>query len=327
MQVKNKNDLSLRLLEIFGTMMMNQTTADTAVELGISQPAVSMAIKQLEAQIGFSLFERRNQRLQPTEEGHRLFAEIEPILLQLRSVESHVRELRDGTAGNLKIMATPPLGHSVIPPALCSFLASRPGVTVHYDVRRLESVIKEIQTGSVEMGLVLGIDNHPAVNIRILHSDLMVALMRPDHPLADASRVTPKDCMTHGFIGLDHFSRLGVLSRLAFGKEGVPYQPRVIVRYCHTSGTLANANLGVAIVDRYTADQMTDQGMIALPFFPEITIGACLLTRRGAPLSRLGTAFIETIFKILSRKRSSSFLSTNQDDFIKGAASKLQTSK
>ncbi|MBS0122686.1 LysR substrate-binding domain-containing protein [Thetidibacter halocola] len=293
MKVNRKNDLSLRLLEIFGAVMLHQTTVDAAYELGISQPAVSLALKQLESQIGFSLFERRSQRLQPTEEARSLFAQIEPILLQLRSVESHVGDLRKGTAGKLRIMATPPLGHSVVPRALRRFLADRPRVTIQYDVRRMENVIQEVEIGSAELGIVLALDSHPAVEVRRLNFDAMVALVPAGHPLAGAEAVTPQDCLEHDHIGLDQASRLGMLLRNAFDAAGVPYLPRVVVRYCHTSAVLANAGMGIAIVDRHTADFMGDQGLVARPFLPRIEIGACLLIRRDVPLSRLAAGFVE----------------------------------
>ena len=74
MKIARKNDLSLRLLEIFGAVITHQTTVHAAEDLGISQPAVSLAIKQLEEQLGFSLFDRRNRRLQPTQEARIFFA-------------------------------------------------------------------------------------------------------------------------------------------------------------------------------------------------------------------------------------------------------------
>lgn len=295
MKPAKKNDLSLRLLEIFGAVMLHQTTVDAAGELGISQPAVSLAIKQLEGQLGFPLFDRRNQRLQPTEEARSLFAQIEPILLQLRSVEGYIQDLRDRSAGNLRILATPPLGHSVVPRVLKRFLADRPGVTVRYDVRRMENVIQEVELGSAELGLVLALDGHPAVEVHRFSTDLMVALLPADHALANRERVTPEDCLEHGHIGLDPASRLGVLLRTAFNSKGVPYLPRVVVRYCHTAAVLANAGMGVSIVDRHTAEFMAGQGLVARPFLPEIPVGACMLTRRNTPLSRLASGFAEAL--------------------------------
>lgn len=58
-------DISLRLLQIFGAMMRCETTVEAVEQLGISQPAVSNGIRQLENQLGVTLFERLHRRLQP----------------------------------------------------------------------------------------------------------------------------------------------------------------------------------------------------------------------------------------------------------------------
>lgn len=57
-EIEQKPDISLRLLEIFGAMMRCETTVEAAEQLGISQPAVSNGIRQLENQLGVTLFER-----------------------------------------------------------------------------------------------------------------------------------------------------------------------------------------------------------------------------------------------------------------------------
>ena len=176
MKIARRNDLSLRLLEIFGTLMLRQTTVAAAEELGISQPSVSTAIKQLEEQLGFELFEREKKRMIPTNEARSLFQEVEPLFEQLRSVESCVRDLRGGTVGKLRIMATPPLGHSVVPGALSAFLADRPGVTVQYDVRRMDAVIDAVAIGAADIGLCLGLDSHPGVDVTTIQWERMVAL-------------------------------------------------------------------------------------------------------------------------------------------------------
>lgn len=300
MRVSRKNDLSLRLLEIFGAVMLRRTTMEAAADLGISQPAVSLAIKQLEAQLDFSLFHRKNQRLHPTEEARSLFSRIEPILLQLRQVEGHVRELRSGTTGNLRIMATPPLGHSVIPVVLRNFLAERPEATLSYDIRRMEHVIEEVETGAADVGLVLGLYRHQAVNVEVLRTDQMMALVPKDHPLAEEETITPSHCAEYGVIGLDQVSRLGMLVRYAFDSEDVLYQPRVVVRYCHTSAILASVGIGVSVVDSFTARFMTHRDLVAKPFYPEIAVGACLITQKDAPRSRLLSAFIDQVERELS---------------------------
>ncbi|MGH1451841.1 MAG: LysR family transcriptional regulator [Paracoccaceae bacterium] len=300
MKIARRNDLSLRLLEVFGTLMQCQTTVAAAEELGISQPSVSLAIKQLEKQLGFDLFEREKKRMVPTSEARSLFQEIAPLFEQLRSVESRARDLRGGTVGKLRIMATPPLGHSVVPGALSRFLENRDGVSVQYDVRRMENVIDAVAIGAADIGLCLGLDTHPGVSVRIVSQDRMVALMRPDHPLAQLAVIHPGDIEEHGFIGLDRASKLGLLVQNAFDLAQAPYTPQVEVRYCHTAAVLAQSANKVAIVDRYTADFMPNMDLVTRPFDPAISVSACVIARPNRPLHRLAAAFEAEFIHALS---------------------------
>lgn len=290
-----RNELSLRQLEIFGTLMLHRTMVETAGEIGVSQPAVSIALRQLETELGFALFERRGKRLLPTEEARSLFREIEPVFRQLRSVEAHARELRDGTEGILRMIATAPLGNAVVPGALKRFLAERPNVAVQYDVARLDDVIEAVEIGSAEIGLVLGLRTHPAVSVRTLHETRMVALVPPAHPLAGAPSIDPAAAAEHGFIGLDRVSRLGQLLQGTFVTASVEYAPRVIVRNCHTAAVLANAGMGLAVVDPFTASFLTNLDLVRRPFEPGIPIGAGVLSRPGAALSRVAHSFVDVL--------------------------------
>lgn len=300
MKIARRNDLSLRLLEVFGTLMVSQTTVAAAEELGISQPSVSLAIKQLEKQLGFDLFAREKKRMEPTSEALSLFQEIEPLFEQLRSVESRARDLRDGTVGKLRILATPPLGHSVVPGALSDFLRGREGVTVQYDVRRMENVIDGVLTGAADIGLCLGLETCPGLAVKIVSHDPMVAMMRPDHPLAKLDVIRPGDIEAHGFIGLDRASKLGLLVQNAFDLERTPYMPQVEVRYCHTAAVLAQSGNKVAIVDRFTSGFMPNMALVARPFAPSISVSACVLSRPNRPVHRLADEFEAVFIKTLN---------------------------
>jgi len=159
----------------------------------------------------------------------------------------------------------------------------------------MEHVIEEVEVGSADLGLVLGMESHQAVDVRVLQSEHMVAMVPFDHALAQAEVITPKDCVTHGHIGLDQVSRLGVLLRHAFQARGAPYLPRVLVRYCHTAAVLSSVGMGVSIVDPFTAMSMADHGLVVRPFRPVIRVGACLLTRPDTTLSRLASGFVDAV--------------------------------
>ncbi len=293
MKIHRKNDLNLRLLEIFEAVMRCRTTIDAAEELGISQPAVSTAIKKFEKQVGFTLFDRANRVMKPTEEARQLLTEVEPVFGLLRNIEGEIRDLRSTKSGRLRLAATPPLGHSALPEVLRDFLEERTGVTVRYDIRRLETVLESVETGAVEIGFVLGLEYHRDLKVIPLGESQLVCVMPSGHPLAARQLVTPADIAEHSFIGLE--SNIGVIIRKAFHEAGVIHAPRAEVRYCHTACVLANAGIGVGIVDPYSAHFASSLNVELRPFHPETAVLAAAVIRPNANYSRVALEFIEAV--------------------------------
>lgn len=298
-EIHEKPDVSLRLLEIFDAVMRCGTTVEAAEQLGISQPAVSNGIRQLETQTGVTLFERLHRRLQATEEAVALYEDIKPVFGMLRGFVARARDMRQGMSGRLRIISTPPLGHTVAPLAMRRFLDERPGVSVAYDVRRLEHVVEAVQSGAADLGLALALDRHPAVNIEILARTHMVAVLPKEREVKGST--VSADYLTDGdIIGLEIESRLGQMVRSAFERDGVPYHPRVEVRYCSTAAVLVSAGVGGAVIDPYTAAFHGSPNMVERPFLPPIEIMAVMITRKGVPRSRLLHAFISEMRRALS---------------------------
>lgn len=237
-------DVSLRLLEIFATMMRCATTVEAAEQLRISQPAVSSGLRQLETQLGLTLFERTARRLQPTAEAKALYDEIRPVFGLMRGFSQRARDMKLGMAGRLKVIATPPLGYSVVPAALRRFLEARPDVSIAFDVRRLEQVKDAVQSGQADIGLAIDHDRHASVGVDVLQRAHMIALVPRNSPLADKPHLTALELQSEPMVGLDAGSNLGQLVRKAYEQVGAAYTPRIEVRYCATAAALAAQHLG-----------------------------------------------------------------------------------
>lgn len=287
--------VSLSLLEIFGAMMRCQTTVKAAEQLGISQPAVSNALRQLERELGITLFERVHRRLEPTAEARSLHEEILPLFGVLRSFSLRARDIRQGKSGRIRIVATPPIGHTVAPRALRALVEERPEISVSYDVRLLEDILTAVKEGSADVGIVLALDHDLDVNVEVLHRTHMVALVPAASPLAARSEVSAKEISQHRFVGLEAASRIGQILRSAFDRDLATYDPRVEVRYCSTAAVLAQAGLGIAVVDPFTAEFHASGDLVQRTFNPPCEISVVLLLRKGVPRSRLVHSFIEEL--------------------------------
>lgn len=293
MKINKKNDLSLRLLEIFEALMRCQTTVGAAEDLGISQPAVSNGIIALEKQLGFSLFERTGRKLQPTEDARLFLAEVEPLFSILRNIETEARELRAAKSGRLRLSTTPPLGHGALPAVLSSFLADRPNATVQYSVRRLDTVLQNVKMGIADMGFVLGMKTHLDLDVIPIAEQNMVCVLPVNHPLVELDVITPRDLWQHKLIGLE--SHIGTAVQNAFEECGVPFHAKVEVRYCHTACILAGTGIGASVVDPYSAFFASSLNIVTRPFVPDTKISASVAVRRGMTLPRVAVDFIDLV--------------------------------
>jgi DNA-binding transcriptional LysR family regulator len=287
--------MNLRQLEILRAVVRHRTTVAAAEELALSQPAISNALKAMEAQAGFALFERVNNRLFPTAEAMALYKESEAIFALHAKLESRVRDLRENRAGHLSIVATPPLAYSIIPPALSDFLRRRPQTRMFFDVRRYEGIIDGVLSRVAELGFALGFSHHPGIAHEVVHRGEMVCVLPPGHALAERDEISASDLIGRPFIGLERGTQLGEAVRDSFARAGAPFQPTVEVRYCNTACVLAAAGVGAAVVDPFSPRQSGNGGLVVRPFVPKTPALAYMLWSEAQPLSRLAKAFLSEV--------------------------------
>ncbi|MFD1911054.1 LysR family transcriptional regulator [Halodurantibacterium flavum] len=298
MRIDRRNDLSLRLLEVFGAVMERRTTTGAAEHLGLSQPAVSNAIRALENQLGLTLFERTGRSLRPTEEARLLVHESEPIFAMLRALEDEVRDLKHGRAGRLRIVTTPPLGHTILPHALREVLAGRERVQVRYSVHRISVVLQAVETGAADVGVFLGpVQNQGLRSHHLADGELVVVLPR-DHPLAARTVLTPADLSGYPQIGLNTI--IGNIVASAHAAAGVPHEPRFETRYSQSACALVDAGLGLAVVDPYTAAASAGLAIVTRPFRPAATISAVAVTRGKGEAPKLAAQLVEVLRRRLA---------------------------
>ncbi|GAA4488383.1 LysR family transcriptional regulator [Gluconacetobacter asukensis] len=287
--------MNLRQLEILRAIVRYNTTVAAGQALGLSQPAVSNALKTMEEQVGFALFQRVNNRIYPTAETKILLADAESIFEIHKRLESRIKDLRDNRAGQLRVVATPPLGYGVITKSIREIQIRRPRVRTFFDVRRYEEIIEIIETNQAELGFIMGFAEHPGIRSEIMFEGEMICVMQPDHPLTNNTTVTPHDLLKHRFIALEHGTKLGVALRHAFDEAGVDLNFAVEVRYGLTACVLADAGVGVAVVDPLTASSAGRFSLVSRPFTPRIPVAASVVWAENRSLTRLAHTFLNEV--------------------------------
>src|SRR3954471_9124093 len=152
--------MDIRHLKYFIAIVEEGKISQAAKRLNIAQPPLSQQLKQLESELGVTLFERHTRKLIITEEGLLLYKRAKEILELLTGTVEEVRELSDGTKGTLSIGTIASLGAQLLPEKIRDFQIHYPDVQFQVwegdPIRIMELVANRI----IELGIVrLPIDN------------------------------------------------------------------------------------------------------------------------------------------------------------------------
>jgi len=284
--------VTLRQIEIIRAMVRFQTTMAAARHLGLSQPAVSTAIRQIEAQLGFPLFERVNNRLFPLEAATIICEETEPMFAMHAALAERLQDLREAKVSRLRLLSTPPLGLGILPWVMEGFARRYPRLKVYFDVRDLADVVRGVESGKADLGFGLDLGPQPTLETQALFERRMVVVCRPDHPLAGQDVVGPQDLAGHPFVALDADTRMGAAVRAAFQSVRQPFLFRAEVRTCSTACALVEAGLGVSVVDPFSAEHAAHGRLAIRPFEPAIPSIVWVFWSNRKPISDTARRFL-----------------------------------
>lgn len=291
--------MKLRQIEILRALMRLGTTAAAARALGMSQPAVSNALKQMEAQLGFPLFERVNNRLFPLDAAVTIQEESEAIFALHAALQDRLQDLREAKTGRLRVLSTPPLGWSILPRALEEFSRRFRRVRIFFDIRELDEVVASVESGKTDLGFGLGLGPQATLEVASLVEGRMVCALPPGHPLAARATLTPRDVAGSEFISLDAGTRMGAAVRRGFQAAQVPFGFRAEVHTCATACALVSAGMGVSIVDPFSAARHPELETRA--FEPPIPSVAWAFWSNRKPLPEAGRRLVAEVRAALTR--------------------------
>ncbi|MBY0337015.1 MAG: LysR family transcriptional regulator, partial [Acetobacteraceae bacterium] len=176
--------MNLALLETFAAVMKTGSATRAAAALGVSQPAVSRALRRLEDTTKLRLFERSGRAIAPTPEAAALYREVLAARAGLDRVRQAAARLREVGTGSVRVASSAALGLHLMPRAIRRFLARRPGVTVSLEVASSAAVRDGVAGGGFDLGVCADeVDRAGVVATSLLRS-AGVIVAPPGHALA-----------------------------------------------------------------------------------------------------------------------------------------------
>lgn len=298
---KSTAGLGVRALTTLAEVIRTSSATEAGRNLGMTQPAVSRIIAQVEASVGFELFYRDRGRLVPTKDGLLLASEVDLALAGLARVDSLVRDIAASSVGELRVVAPPSFAEGLLPEIVASFLTKFPGVRFNLDSRTAETTKAMIATRVADCGFMKMPVDDGELLCEPLVSNGSVCVLLETHPLAAHQIITPQLLRGQPLILLGSGRQWRAQVDQAFASCGL--RPTVAIE-THTHGSacaLAGRNVGIAIVNELLARSYLRAPLTARPFEPDIRHDYAFVTSALSNASRLTIAFRDEAVQLLRK--------------------------
>lgn len=259
-----------RQIEAFRAVMITGTATDAAAHVGVTQPAISRLLRDLQRGLDLRLFERQGARLVPTNEALTLYAEVERSFIGLARIANVARELKERRAGLLRIAAMPALINGFLPRFVGGFLARRPKLDLTLDGLLSHLVLEQAISGQCDLGFAMGPFEHSGIIVQHMPAARMVAVLPAGHPLAGKPAIHVTDLHGQDFVALMHGSRSR--QRIDGLCEQANVRPviRAETRLSEITCSLVASGLGIAVCDPFTGREFDGRGVVVRCFEPAI---------------------------------------------------------
>ncbi len=191
------NLIKVQDLRMIVALEEHGTILNAANVMGLSQPAITKRLQDLEKDLGITLFLRMSRGVEPTPYGDIIIKHAHIILNQLRSAEGEVSDLSAGLGGRLRIGIPVAASTNLVSDAIIELLEKRKNVQVtlveDYNIR----LIPLLKRGNLDMivGRLPDKSQHDDINIEVFYKETLQFVVRQAHPLADKKKVTIDDLL------------------------------------------------------------------------------------------------------------------------------------
>lgn len=190
--------MTLKHMKIFVAVYQQKSITKASQKLHISQPAVSVSIKELEDYYGVALFERMSHRLCVTEAGKRLYDYALHIVSLFDDMEAVIRDW--DKVGRIRIGASITIGTQLMPRLVKRFKDTHRMMDVYVAVDSSEVIEKKILSNQIDFGLIEGGVHYESLVSEPFSTDDLVVVCGKDHPLAKRDSVSIEDLMSVPFL-------------------------------------------------------------------------------------------------------------------------------
>ena len=288
-------NISLRHIQAFLAVAELGSFTRAAERLGMSQPALSLLVRQLERDLDLKLFDRTSRRTDITTGGREFESAMRKVATDFDLAVSNAKALASRKRGRLSVAAPPTFSAVMLPHAIAEFRQEFPGVQIAL-IDTTDDIAELVRNGTVDVGVGTFSTHEEGVDRILLMKDALMVFCRQGSELSMLERVAWKELDGRPLIALTKESGVRHLVDASYARARLQSQAAFEVSSMTTALAFVEAELGITILPTYALALARNEAVTARPLFePEVSREICAIMRQGRSLPPSGNQFLSIL--------------------------------
>lgn len=273
-------------LKAFVAVARTQSFAEACRLVHLSQPALSIAIKNLEETVGGLLLARTTRAVSLTQEGEAFYPVAKRLLADWDNALEELHNRFSLQRGKVSIAAMPSFACNLLPSILKQFQQTNTLINISVNDVVAEDVISMVRGGRVEFGICFDPGDYENLHFQSLFDDQFVAVLPNDSELTKKELIEWNDLVKQDFILLQRPSSIRLLIDQLLQHNHIELRTVHEAHQLATIGRMVATGLGVSVVPSLCIQQFEEMGVQCKALDgPTISRKVGILTRKQVPLS------------------------------------------
>jgi DNA-binding transcriptional LysR family regulator len=255
--------ITLRQLQVFSSVARHLSHSRASEELYLTQPAVSMQIKQLEQSIGLPLFEQSGKKIRLTEAGEEMLRYSRNVAQQIEEMEAVLGEMKGLERGRLNISAVSTANY-FMPQLLAKFIQAHPKLKVSLQVANRDAVLRQLADNTADFAIMGQPPEEADMQSEAFMQNPLVVIAAPKHPLARAHHIKPRQLAQETFLLREQGSGTRGVAERFFAGHRLPLPAHMEMDTNEAIKQSVQAGMGVGIISRHGIELELETGRLVV---------------------------------------------------------------
>jgi LysR family transcriptional regulator, regulator for metE and metH len=259
-------NINLQHLKVISEIEKQGSMTKAADALFLTQSALSHHVKELEKNLGITVFERRNKKLWLTEVGQQLLASADVIKAELGKLEDKISRLKTGNTGIIRISTECYTTYSWLPKLVKRFNEKHPKLAIKVVTEATANTMQFLQNGQLDIAITSR-EKLPDANLNYtpLFKDELMVIVHKNHQLAAFESIEPKDFEGQTLLVYDYDDKDLDILQLILKPSGVQLTELIKMPLSEIIIEMVKANFGITVMANWLAAPLLTKDLVAIP--------------------------------------------------------------